>query len=225
MTTGPYSAHKTSTKSKGTWGKWTDKFKGHSSTPGHSSATHTAAPYSGGNHVVPAAPGLQPATHNGTHSNQHNSLSFEHGHNIQGAPPGSDQTDSRPYAHQQHTTESTHADQPGTQVNEPSNLSPENNFENAPQHQDQVADSTQSEPLNSPNAEPQTQNNDEYQTQAADSNVKYATGEQVPNGPSTSPQQTDPNYESSNVKFVRDAAEEDYDEDPGVLNGAYSEDF
>ncbi|KAF7193983.1 hypothetical protein HII31_04665 [Pseudocercospora fuligena] len=225
-TTGPYSAHKTSTKTKGSWGKWTDKVKGHSSTPGHNSATHTAAPHSGGGHVIPFAPGVQPAAHNGNHSNQHNSPSFEYGNNLQGAPPGSDQTGSGPYAaHEQHTTESNHQGQPDTQANEPSTLSPENNFENAPQHQDQVADSTQSEPLNSPNAEPQIQSNDEYQTQAADSNVKYATGEQVPDGPSTSPQQTDPSYESSNVKFTRDTAEEDYDEDTEVLNGAYSEDF
>ncbi|KXT17737.1 hypothetical protein AC579_3629 [Pseudocercospora musae] len=225
-TTGPYSAQKTSTKSKGGWGSFTDHyFKGHATTPGHSSATSKAGPHFGGHHVGPTAPSLQSTTHNGTLSNQHNSPSFEHGQNIQGAPPGFDQTGSEPYAHEPYAIESNHQTQPDTQVNEPSNISPGNNFENAPQHQDQGADSTQPEPLNSPNAEPQTQSNDEYETQAAASNVKYAVDEQVPNSPSTSPQQTGPSHDSSNVKFVRDAAEEDYDQDTQDLKEAYSEDF
>ncbi|KXS95605.1 hypothetical protein AC578_10379 [Pseudocercospora eumusae] len=222
----------TSTKSSGAavttggWRKWTNKLKGHASTPGHSSATSTATPHSGGHHVGPAGPGLLPATHNDTHSHQHNSASFEHGNNIQGVPPEFDQTGSEPYAHEQHTTESNHQEQPGTQVDEPSNLSPGDSLDNAPQQQDQVADITQPESANSPIAEPQIQSNDEYQTQAADSDVNYPADEQVPDSLSTSRQQTDhPSYDSSNVKFARDAAEEDYDEDTEVLNGTYSEDF
>ncbi|EME87586.1 uncharacterized protein MYCFIDRAFT_180987 [Pseudocercospora fijiensis CIRAD86] len=230
MTAGPHSAQATSTKSKGQLGWLTNHFKGHATTPGHSSATAAAVPYPGGNHVIPGSPadtGLQPATHNGPQSNQHNSPSFEHGNKFPVPPSGLDQTDSEPYAGEQHTAESNYQAQPGTQVNEPSNVFPKNSFENTPQHQDQAIDSTQSEPAISPNAEPQTQtqSNDEYQPQSNDPNASYEADEQDPNSLSVPPKRIDSGYESSKAKFIRDASEEDYDEDADVLNGAYSEDF